>query len=182
MRLGKPVRKSCSAEWAICSAIARAALTSRKTMTAPVALPFTVVDGGDGVFDRNFKSVAPDQDAVRRQVHGSVLPNRHFHGIGGGLAARGVQDSEHFGHGPACRFLHDQPVIFSATRLRKVMFPRDVGANDGVADAVERDLGAFLFHEQRFFHGLALDRIAQRPQQPARLDLAFDQIILRAFL
>ncbi len=39
MRLGKPVRKSCSAEWVIWSAMARAALTSRKTMTAPVALP-----------------------------------------------------------------------------------------------------------------------------------------------
>ena len=69
------------------------------------SLPFTVVDGGDGVFDRNFKSVAPDEDTVRRQVHGSVLPDRHLHRIRDGFATRGVQDSENFGHRPACRFL-----------------------------------------------------------------------------
>jgi len=36
--VGQIVRGSCSAEWAICSAIARAALTSRKTRTEPVTL------------------------------------------------------------------------------------------------------------------------------------------------
>ena len=36
--------------------------------------------------------------------------------------------------------------------------------------------------EQRLFHGLALDRVAQGPQQAARLDLALDEVVLRAFL
>src|SRR4029077_4854969 len=35
---------------------------------------------------------------------------------------------------------------------------------------------------QRLFTGLALDGIAQGSQKSARLDLAFDEIILRAFL
>ena len=39
-------------------------------------LPFAVVNGGDGVFDRNFKSVTPDEDGVRRQVHGLDLAER----------------------------------------------------------------------------------------------------------
>ena len=47
---------------------------------------------------------------------------------------------------------------------------------------IERDLGALLFVEQRLLHDLALDRVAQGPQQPARLDLALDEIVLRAFL
>jgi hypothetical protein len=37
--LGKPVRKSCSAEWVISSAIVRAVLTSRKIITAPTVRP-----------------------------------------------------------------------------------------------------------------------------------------------
>lgn len=31
-------------------------------------LPFTVVDGGDGVFDGNFKSVTLNENTVRRQM------------------------------------------------------------------------------------------------------------------
>ena len=35
--------------------------------------------------------------------------------------------------------------------------------------------GALLLDEQRLFHDLALDRVAEGPQQPARLDLALDR-------
>ena len=48
------------------------------------------------------------------------------------------------------------------------MFPEMSVQIDGVADAVERDLGALLLREQRLFHGLALDRVAQGAHQPAR--------------
>ena len=65
----------------------------------------------------------------------------------------------------------DQPVNFSATEVEEGDVSCDVGANNGVADGVERDLGAFLFHEQRLFHALALDGIAQGSQKSARLDL-----------
>ena len=86
-------------------------------------LPFAVVDGCHGVFDGNFRSVAPNEDAAGRQVHRAVLPDRHFHRVRADFAAGGVQDAEYFGHGPAGCLCHDQPVIFSAARLRKVMFP-----------------------------------------------------------
>ena len=42
------------------------------------SLPFAVVNGGDEVFDRNFKSVTPDEDRVRRQVHGLVSAELHY--------------------------------------------------------------------------------------------------------
>src|SRR2546426_772819 len=42
---------------------------------------------------------------------------------------------------------------------------RDVGAENGVADGVERDLGAFLFDEQRLFHRFALNHVVQSPRQ-----------------
>ena len=59
---------------------------------------------------------------------------------------------------------------------------RDVRANDGVADAFERDLGTFFLQEQRLFHELALDGITQGSQQPSCLDLPFDEIVLRPIL
>ena len=44
-------------------------------------------------------------------------------------------------------------------------------------------MGHLPRHRQgRTFHGLALDGVAQRPQQPALLDLALDEIVLRAQL
>ena len=58
----------------------------------------------------------------------------------------------------------------------------EIRAGDGVADAVERDLGAFLLREQRLFHGVALDRVAERAHEPAWLDLPLDEVVLRAFL
>ena len=57
------------------------------------SLSFTVVDGGDGVFDRSFKSVTPDKDTVGWQVHGLVSRNRNLHRIRGGFVACGIHDS-----------------------------------------------------------------------------------------
>jgi hypothetical protein len=67
-----------------------------------------------------------------------------------------------------------------AMGLKKVMFP--VGADQGIGDAVERGLGAFLFTEQGLFDHLALNGIAQGSHEFVRLDLAFDEIVLRALL
>ena len=65
--------------------------------------------------------------------------------------------------GPARHFLRDN--------IEEGDVSRSVRANDGVADAVERDLGAFLFREQRLFHGLALDGVAQGAQQASRVSI-----------
>ena len=55
-----------------------------------------------------------------------------------------------------------------------------VCADDRIGDGVEGDLGAFLFQKQRVFHALALNRIADRAQHRAQIQLAFDEIVLRA--
>ena len=68
-------------------------------------LPFAVVDRRNGVFDGNFKTVSPNKDAVRRQVHAAILANSQLHGIGNGFASSVIHDSENFGHGQARRFL-----------------------------------------------------------------------------
>src|ERR1700674_3517985 len=98
------------------------------------------------------------------------------------FASHAVHDSEYFRHGPTCRFFPRPARHFFRDEIEERDISRDVCANNCVADAVERDLGAFLFHEQCLFHDLALDGIAQGSQKPARLDLALDEIVLRAFL
>ena len=72
--------------------------------------------------------------------------------------------------------------MVSAATLRNVIVAREVGARDRVADAVERDLGALLLREQRLFHGVALDRVAERAHEPTGLDLSLDEVVLRALL
>ena len=115
-------------------------------------------------------------------MHAAILANSQFHGIGNGFASGVVHDSENVRHGQARRFLPGPAGHPLGNGIKKSEHSGDVGADYGVADAFERNLGAFLFHEQRLFHHLALDGIAQGAQQPARLDLPFDEIILRALL
>src|ERR1700674_3979154 len=61
---------------------------------------FAVVDGGNRIFNGNFKTVAPDENTVGWQVHGPILPNRLLHRTWGGYAAGGIQDLKNFSHGP----------------------------------------------------------------------------------
>ena len=145
-------------------------------------VPCPIVDGGDGILDRNFMSVTPDQNAVRRQVHGSAMRNGHGHRIGDGLASRGVPDLQDFGHRSACRLLPRPACHCFRNDIEEGDVSLDVSANDGIANGVERDLGAFLLLEQRFFHELAVDGMPQRSQQSGGVDLAFDETALRAFL
>ena len=152
-------------------------------------LPFAVMDGRDAVLDRHFMSVAADQDAVRRQVHGPVLIDCHLHRIGSGFASCGVQDLKNVDHRPAGRILQRPARQFFRNQIKEGDVSCDVGANNGVADTIERNLCALLFHEQRLFHSLALDGIAQGSQKSARFDLAharcylaLDEIVLRALL
>ena len=93
---------------------------------------------------------------------------------------RAVHDPEHVRHGPTCRF---QPFPAGQALRDEVEVcdvAGDIRADHAVTDAVKRDLGAFLFHEQRLFQHLAFDGIPEGAQQPARLDLAFDQVVLSA--
>ena len=47
-----------------------------------------------------------------------------------------------------------------------------------VADAVERDLRSLLLGEERLIHRRALDGVAERPQEPPRIDLTLDEEVL----
>ena len=58
--------------------------------------------------------------------------------------------------------------------IEKGEISRNVGGSNGVADAIERDLGAFHFVEQRIFHGFTLDGVAQSSHKMACVDLAYD--------
>src|SRR6202521_6479477 len=145
-------------------------------------LAFAVMDGGDGIFDRNFTSVALNEETVRRQVHNAVLPDGHLHWIRCGLTAGGVQDAENFSHGPACRFVPRPARHSYRNEIEEGDISRDVRANNSVADGVERDLREFLFQEQLFLHAFALDGVAQGSKKTARIDLALDEIVLDASL
>ena len=144
--------------------------------------PFTIIDRGSGVFDGNFKSVTPDENTIRRQVNDSILLNCHHHRIRDIFVTSGVLDSYNFGHWPACRLLPRPASHVFRNDIEEGDVSRDVRANNGLSNAVERDLGAIRFREQRLFQELALHGMAQGSQKPARLDLAFDEIVFRAFL
>ena len=75
-----------------------------------------------------------------------------------------------------------QPVIFSATRIEEGDFP-ELSVQTTASPMQLSVTWARSFSANRASSiGLALDGIAQGPEQPARLDLAFDEIVLRAFL
>ena len=98
------------------------------------------------------------------------------------MAAGGVDDSADFGHGAARGILAGPAGHFFGDEIKEGDIAGDVGGNDGVADAIESDLGAFLFDEQDVFHGFAFDGIAKGAKKAAGLDLAFDEIVLGAFV
>ena len=114
IRLGKPVRKSCSAEWVICQRHRPGRAHVAENDDRSGGLPFAVVNGGNGVFDRNFKSVTPDEDAVRRQMHVSGLCSTAI-SIGFGeasrLAASRIRNTS--ANGRPAASCDDQPVIFA---------------------------------------------------------------------
>ena len=140
------------------------------------------MDGRGAVFDRNFESVASDEGTVRWQVHRPILLNRLLHRTRDGVATHGIQDLEDFGHWPAGSFLPRPARHFFGDEIEEGDISRYGRANNGVANGVERDLRAFLFHEQCLVHDLTLDGITQRSHETGRVDLSFDEMFLRACL
>src|SRR5208282_3644825 len=100
------------------------------------SLPFSVMDGGDRVFDRRFKSITPDEDTIRRQVNDSVLPHCRVHRIRSGFAANSVQNSNYLGHGTASRVLPRPTGHFFRNEVEESDFSQDIGTDNGVADGV----------------------------------------------
>jgi hypothetical protein len=92
-----------------------------------------IVDRGNRVFNGNFKSVAADEHAVYWQAHDLVLTDRQLHWIWNRFTACSIQDSEHFGHRPAARFLPLPPRHFLCDCIQERDISGNVRANDGVA-------------------------------------------------
>ena len=59
---------------------------------------------------------------------------------------------------------------------------RHIRARNRVGDACERNLRALVLDEQRLFHDVALDRVTESAQQASRIDLSFDEVVLRSLL
>ena len=141
-----------------------------------------VVDGCGRILDGGFDAVAPDQQAVRGEPDGPVLVNGHCHGIGHRIASNGVHNAEHIpqrmsgglASGPAGQLLRDRIQISHVAPL--------VGAHDGVADGVQRDLGPLLFRVQRVAVGRPFDHAAQRLGQPVIVEAPLEKKILSAVL
>ena len=141
-----------------------------------------VVDRGSRIFDDGFKTVAAQENAVRGQPHGLVFFNGQCHRIGRDCACGAVDNPKYIGKGTP------RSILAGPTRhgLRDCIevgdVARDVGAEYGVADGIERDLRALPFHEKRLLPRLALDHAAQSPRQPVVVEMFLEQVILRATL
>jgi hypothetical protein len=136
----------------------------------------TIVNRRDGVLDRNLGAVAPDERAVRRQLADPGRANRLRD------LARGVEHLEHVEQ----RLIRGGLPGPAGHGLGRDIQERDVAghvrADDAVANATERDLRPLLLEEQGLLHALALDRVAQGPHQAACIELALDEIVLRALV
>ena len=123
IRLGRAVRKSCWAVWVICSVMACATLTSRKTMTAPVACPSRSWMGET----ESSIGISNPSRRMRRQFNGkcTVRSCSTALSIGFGMVSWLVESTIWRTSAIArpTASWEDQPVIFSATRLRKLIFP-----------------------------------------------------------
>src|ERR1700691_936716 len=108
-------------------------------------------------------------------MHGPDPQDRDLSRIDAGYSAPDVQDSKDFRHRPAGRFEQRPASALFRNLVEKRDLARNIGANYGITDAVERDLSALLLLKQHFFHDLAFNSVAQRPMQAARFYLALDE-------
>jgi hypothetical protein len=131
--------------------MARDSLTSWKTITAPATRPSRLWMGAaeSSIGDSNPSRRISTQFA--RQPHRPVLRDGTQHRVLRGQACRAVDDPEYLGQRPAQRLL-TRP---AGHRLRHLIqighVAHKIGGQHGIADGVERDLGALLLLEQGFF-------------------------------
>ena len=96
--------------------------------------------------------------------------------------ARVTQNSKDFRQGTAQRLTLWPSGHFISDAIEEGNVPNHVGRNDGVADGIQGHLGTFLLDEKGVFHAFAFDGITQGAQKYARLDFAFDEVVLRTAL
>src|SRR5580692_1917264 len=105
---------------------------------------YPVVDRRSRIFNRGFKSVAADENAIHSQSHRPVLLDGHFHGVSSGFARGAVNNPEDFSEGFANRFF----ALPAGHGLGNEVEIGDVAGNvsteNGITNRVESDHGAFF--------------------------------------
>ena len=121
----------------------------------------SVMDGGSGIFNRGFKSIATDEDAIYDQSHPPILFDGYLHRVPSDFARGAVNNSEDFGEGLACGFFAAPTGHGLCNEIEIGDFAGHVAADNGITNRVEGDQSAFFFYVQCILDRLVLDRVAQ---------------------
>ncbi len=142
-------------------------------------LPATIMDGRGGVLYGHFTAATPDENAVRREADGLVGANREGHGTLCDFSCGRIQNVEHcferlsFG-------LRPRPAGQSfGNRVEIGHAARDIRADDGVPNRIERNLRTLLCFMERFGIGGPLDHAVDGLRQQVRIEAGLQKIILR---
>jgi hypothetical protein len=143
-----------------------------KDEDASVHLPLRVADRRRAVVDRRFRAVAPDQQGVIRQPDDHAVAQRTGRGVLDRLARRFVDDPKdslqrlplRFLGTPAGERLGD-PVEVADTAV-------EVGRDDGVTDALERDAQALALRRDQRFGSVAGAQVTRRARSKDRSSAA----------
>lgn len=93
-----------------------------------------------------------------------------------------IKDSENLGERSASRFVAGPACHLFRNRIEIENVARNVGAQDGIADGVQRHSCALLLREQRLLDLPALDHTAQHSRKPVWVEVLSVQIVLGAEL
>src|SRR6202049_2946477 len=116
-------------------------------------LPMLIVDRCSGVFDRQFSSLPLDEQRVAGKADSFVMLNGQSHGVSSRFTIVAIDDTEHFRKHPAERLL-TRPARHSFRNHIEIRHPAlHVGADDAIANGIERDLRTSSFNEQRVVGG-----------------------------
>src|ERR1700735_1409580 len=141
----------------------RAHIVKNDNSSNDTAFPVGYRRGGS--FNRAFKSVAPNKNTIRSESDGTVLLNRHFHRISSSFARSAVNDLEDF----AKRLTSSVFALPASQLFRHEIEIRNVSGNirteNGIANGIEGDQGAFFFQIQRIFHHFSFNRVVQRARE-----------------
>src|ERR1700674_5037735 len=166
------------AECVIWTDMSRAALTSWKTITAPVTRPARSWIGAAE------SSMADSCPSRRMSTQFTVSPTVLFcstaisRGSRAGLARGSVNNSEDFGEAFASGFFTAPARHGLCNKIEIGDIPGNVGTENGVANRGEGDHGAFFFDVQGILDDLAFDRIAQCARQRIAIEVTSQEIIL----
>jgi hypothetical protein len=106
--------------------------------------------GGGGVFNRRLGPGATDEKAVRGEADSPVVLDGLFHRVRRGFTRRGVDDSKYLVERTAHRSLARPARHAFGNGVEIGHIARDVRAEHGIADRVEREIRTPLLEE----HGL----------------------------